>query len=218
MVIVSILAAIFRGGSGVNSVVGIKKCSGGDFGILAAYIAVLLFLPIYCYLIVFKEQKLKKEINYDLDPKEVMLTNKSFVGTVLYSGFTGMITTITGLGGGVVLNPWFSFLHFLPVTASWTLNFLVVLSKIAAVIVAVIGGQVLYSYVFFYGCLVALLMVIIENTVLIVVKKMKTQIILPIGMIVILLTSLTLNLYIGISTWVQRTRAGKPTWVFSNYC
>lgn len=218
VLILSIMAALFRGGSGANSVVGIKKCSAGDFGVLAAYIALLFFLPIYSYTVIFREQDLKKEIGYDLDRKEIILSRKDFWFTVGYSGFTGMITTITGLGGGVLLNPWFSVLHISPVTASWTINFMVLLSKIAAVIVAVVGGQVLYSYVFFYGCLVALLMLVIENSVLIVVKKTKSQIMLPLGMIAILLTSFILNVYLTVHIWSEKEKAGKPTWVFADYC
>lgn len=218
VIAVSILASLFRGGSGVNSIIGVKRCSSEDWGIFSAYILCLVFLPVYCYLVVFKEQKIKAEIKYDLDPHEVLFSNKSFGATVLYSGFTGVLSTITGNGGGAILNPWFTWMKYMPITASWTINFLVVISKIAAVLVAIIGGQIIYSYVFFYGILVAVLIIIMENTLLVVVKKMKSQIVMPIGMILVLLVSLSMNLYLGISTWVDKAKAGKPTWVFSSYC
>lgn len=212
VVVLSIALAVIKNEAKV------KRCTGFDWGLLAGYVFLLLIMPAYCYMVIRSEQIQKKEVKYNLDPKEVHFESKLYIATNAYSGLSGLISTITGIGGGVLLTPWLTYLKVFPVTASWTLNYLVLISKIAAVIVAMIGGQVLYAYVFFYGCLIAAMVVVVENTVLIVIKKMKSQIILPVGMFLVLLTSLILNLYLGIDDIIEKANEGKSAWQFSSYC
>lgn len=218
VLVVSVLTGIFRGGKGLDSVIGVKKCSGADWGLLAAYCVILGALPCYSYFVVFKEQKLKQKINWNLDPAEVTFTKSTFFVKVTWSAFTGLVSTITGLGGGVILTPMMAWMNYMPVTASWTINLLVLLSKIAAFIVAILSGQLLYDYVFFFGCLIALTIIGAENTVLILVKKMNSQIILPIILFSIMFFALILDLYLGINQWVEKDKAGKSAWEFASYC
>lgn len=218
VLVISILAGLFRGGAGLKSIIGIKKCAAGDWIVLALNILILGSLPIYSYFVIMKEQKHKKEINWNANPTEVFLTNKTFSMTVIYSAFAGFMSSITGLGGGVILTPFFAFLNYSPVTISWTINIMVFLSKIAAVLQGILSGQILYSYVLFYGCLIALLTVIAENTLLKVIKKIKTQVIIPIGITIVLTISLCMNLYLGISEWVEKKKAGSSAWIFIKYC
>lgn len=218
VLVISILAGLFRGGAGLKSIIGIKKCAAADWIVLAINILLLGSLPIYSYFVIMKEQKHKKEINWNANPTEIFLTNKTFSMTVIYSAFAGFMSSITGLGGGVILTPFLAFLNYSPVTISWTINIMVFLSKIAAVLQGILSGQILYSYVLFYGCLIALLTVIAENTLLKVIKKMKSQVLIPIGIMVVLTISLCMNLYLGISEWVEKQKKGSSAWILYKYC
>ena len=51
VLVISILAGLFRGGAGLKSIIGIKKCAAGDWIVLALNILILGSLPIYSYFV-----------------------------------------------------------------------------------------------------------------------------------------------------------------------
>ena len=205
VLVLTVLITLFRGGKEVKSIIGIPMCSGGDWGLLAAYTVLMIILHLYSYFVITKEQVLRERIHFEkADPSRVVITKKMFWMTTFWSGFTGFITTITGLGGGVLLTPYFVWMNYSAVSASWTINLMVLLSKVAAIVVAVLAGQFLTDYVFFYGGLITVAMVIAENTLLILLKKLKSQVIILSGFVLILVISLIMNAYIGIQDGINK--------------
>ena len=186
--------------------------------ILGFYSTVLILATGYAGHVIFSEQRFKEIIGWNLDPDEVHYTKKTFAATILWSMITGFVATVTGLGGGTLLNPFFSWLKYQPVTASWTINLNTLLSKIAAVILIIISGHMMTGYVLLYGILISIAIFIAENTLLVYIKKRKSQVIIPIGFLCIVLLSLGFTSYITYSNFTKKQSKGGSLWDLGKYC
>lgn len=128
------LVAVLRGGRGSPSVIGISRCSSGDWIIFLLYIGSVGYYLHRSYFVIFQEQELKQEVGWEKDKAEVHFTHEQYLFGVAWTSVTGMLSTILGVGGGILLNPLMMRFQFMPVTAAWTINLNTVIGKVAAVI------------------------------------------------------------------------------------
>ena len=84
------------------------------------------------------------------------------------------MSTIIGIGGGLLFTPYLLKLGYSPIVSSWTINVSTLLSKIAAVIVNYMIGDILLSYVWMYGGIICALTIISENGILMLVKRFNS--------------------------------------------
>lgn len=218
VIAISLLLGLFRGGQGFDSIVGIKKCSTEDWIVVAVYTLSLIAITFYSTVLIFQEQRHKQMIGWNLDPEEVHFTRKTFAATLTWSYITGILSTVTGLGAGTLLNPFFWWLKFQPVTASWTININSLLSKLAAVIIILLSGQMIWDYVLVFGGLIAVAIMISENLLLGIIKKTKSQVIMPIGLFSVLVVCISitcLNTYFNLQ---EKQEKGLSIWRFGKYC
>lgn len=218
VLVLSILVAILRPGKGFKALTGILKCSDTDWGIFSLYIILMAGLPIYSAWTVLQEQNLKKEIHWEKDKTEVHFDKKSLIAAVIFCCFVGLVSAILGIGGGILLTPLFLRYKYMPVTSSWTINFNTLLAKVAAVITNIMSGDVIYSYVLFYGGLCTASIVISENVVLEMIKKTKNQTYYPVVFLIVLLVTLTFTIYVGVDNWITKASQGINVWQFNSYC
>lgn len=218
VIISTILVGVLRGGQGFKSPFEVRSCSPGDWLILAGYFLFLLLISIIVRSIIKKEQKHKQKIGWEKNPEEVYYSDKTLGVATVWGVIAGFLATITGMGGGTLLNPLFAWLKYQPVTASWTININTLLSKIAAVTIIWLSGDILYSYVLFYGGIIAISIVIAETTLLGVIKKRKSQLIIPSGLLLILVVSCGFMTYIAINEYQEKAQSGKPVWHIKKYC
>jgi len=214
-----VLVAIFRAGSKTKkSTIGVNRCDAWDWVILFVYIALMAAIPFYSTYVVVKEQNLKNQIGWNLDEKEVKFTKNSAMHVVFYSCAVGFLSSIMGIGGGILLTPFLLRYNYMPVTSSYTININTLLGKVAAVIVNFMAGDLLLDYSFFYGGIITIGIVISESVVLEWIKKKKTQLFYPIAFLIIVLISLVFVLYVGIDKWVKDSSKGINVWKFKAYC
>lgn len=219
LVLLSVLVSLLRPGKTPTSLVGIKKCSAGDFLVIAGFIILVALFPVYVYKIISKEQEHKEKIGWKKGKDEVYLSKGQFVFANVWSAISGLISTILGVGGGILLNPLMAILHYLPATASWTINVNALVGRFAAVIVHIIYGDLLYDYVLFFGVIVAITVFFSENVVnYYLLKKLKSQ--RPYAMIFLAVCtiSLILNVLVGVDKWIADTNKGIDVWVFKPLC
>ena len=103
--------------------------------------------------------------------KEVTFSLKTFIFLTIFSSGAGLVSTIIGIGGGLLFTPYLLKLGYSPIVSSWTINVSTLLSKIAAVIINYMTGDILLSYVWMYGGIICVGIIISENTILMIVKK-----------------------------------------------
>lgn len=218
MVMLSILVSVLRPGKNPDSLVGIHKCSAGDYLILLAYAIMMLAFPYYAYKLILKEQAHKQQIGWKKHSEEVYLDGKKMVYMNVWCSVSGLISTLLGIGGGVLLNPLLGLLHYLPSTASWTINLTALVGKIAATLVHIFFGELLYDYVLFYGVIIAFFVFWSENLAKYLMKKWGSQMIYATIFVVIVLFSLGMNLGVGIDRVNYDTSKGKNIWQFKSLC
>ena len=218
IILFSILAGLLKGGDGFASIAGIKKCTAGEWAVLCCFGLGLFGATLYSSHVIFKEQGLKRKIGWDLDPAEIHFTKKTFIIAVLWSMFSGMMATITGLGGSTLLTPLFWWLTYQPVTAAWTINLSSLMSKLAAVIVLFLAGKVKFDYVGVFGFAIAVSIVVAENTLLVFIKKTKSQLIMPIGLLLIQIIIVVASAYVTFNHVHDILDKGQSLWEFGDYC
>ena len=219
MILLSVLVSLLRPGKTPTSLVGIKKCSAGDYLVLIGFAIIMAFLPFYAYNLIQKEQAHKDKIGWVKAKDEVYLDKNKFIFSNVWSGVSGLISTLLGIGGGILLNPLMAILHYLPATASWTININALVGRFAAVIVHIIYGDLLYDYVLFCGVIIAVVIFFSENVVnYYLLKKLKSQ--RPYAMIFLAVCTicLILNVLVGVDTWIADANKGIDVWVFKPLC
>ena len=219
MILLSVLVSLLRPGKTPTSLVGIKKCSAGDFLVLAGYMILMAFLPVYAYKLIQTEQKHKDRIGWIKANDEVYLDRNKFIFSSIWSGVSGLISTLLGIGGGILLNPLMAILQYLPASASWTINLNALVGRFAAVITHIIYGDLLYDYVLFCGVVISIVVYISENLMnYFLLKKLKSQ--RPYAMIFlgVVLLSLVLNVLVGVDKWITEQSKGIDVWKFKSLC
>ena len=149
-----ILLTFFKGGKGVDSIVGIT-CESPWYGILIGiqFTWTLGFASLYGYKIT-KATEEKKALGYPFHPHDVLW---DFPKTRFYAFFTlvaGVVAGLIGIGGGMVLGPLMLVMGIHPRVSTATTATMVVLTSSSVAVLFVTAGLVPWQYAvcFFYIC------------------------------------------------------------------
>ena len=219
IVILAILLALFRGGKTFKSIIGLKKCSAGDWSLLVVYFLILSALPFYTYYIIEREQRRKASIGWkSVCPEEVPYTKRMIILTFIFCSLVGFLSTVIGIGGAILLIPFLTAQKFMPVKSSYMIIIATLISKIAAVIIHIVSGDLMTDYTLFFGVLITLSAVLAEFAALWVVKKYKSQLLYPSIFVCLTIISFVLTLAVGINKWKTDNAKGIDVWKFKTYC
>ena len=122
VLVLSLAVALLRGRKSRKSVIGVAACSSSDWLILVGYVVLMVFLPVYTKIVVFREQAKKKRIGWDLGDKEVTFSLQTFIFLTIFSSGAGLVSTIIGIGGGLLFTPYLLKHGYSPIVSSWTIN------------------------------------------------------------------------------------------------
>mmetsp|Transcript_3857 Transcript_3857/g.5650 ORF Transcript_3857/g.5650 Transcript_3857/m.5650 type:complete len:565 (-) Transcript_3857:136-1830(-) len=145
-----ILLTFFKGGKGVESLIGIK-CDSPWYAVLIAlqFVWTLGFATVYG-LKLLKRQNARAAVNYPYLPKDVLWDNKKLR---FYSTFTfvaGIVAGLIGIGGGMVLGPLMLQMGIHPRVSSATTATMIVLTSSSVAILFVTAGLVPWEYAVFF--------------------------------------------------------------------
>ena len=211
--------SFLKGGRGFESVIGIVKCSEGEAYLLGGYIILMSLVAGYAFRVVSDIQRMKDTVNWsEYDQKDVVYSRRVLMKCLLMSSFNGFVSTIAGLGGGFFYNPFLMSIGFEPLIASWTVSCLTLISKIGAVMVHLVSGDILMEYALFYGVIVSMGIIISENLFLAILKRYGGQRFLILTFAGMTILSLFLVGYVGIEKWLRELETGKDIWEVQKYC
>ena len=148
-----ILLTFFKGGKGVDSIVGIT-CESPWYGILIGiqFTWTLGFASLYGYKIT-KATEEKKALNYPFHPHDVLW---DFPKTRFYAFFTlvaGVVAGLIGIGGGMVLGPLMLVMGIHPRVSTATTATMVVLTSSSVAVLFVTAGLVPWQYAVCFFCI-----------------------------------------------------------------
>lgn len=216
LVIVFALTLVFlRGGKGMKSVVGIQNCSGMDVMISASYVLITISLGGFSYLLINREQKMKKQVKWVYRKGEVELTNGFILKSQLMALIVGLIASMIGIGGNMLLTPILLSYGYLPQVISSTGLYLIFLNKSISIAVFLANGSMPLDYFMLLGGVCMMSVALAQWRVGILIKQIGRQSIISfmfVGVVSLALCMIVFSLVtLLIDDYMEITK-------FKNYC
>lgn len=152
----SLLVIFFRGGSGLTSIIGASRCSSLDWIILACYIILLAILALLSALFIHQDEAQKEKGKWNFTEIDKKITKSFLIKGNIIGLITGLIGSITGIGGGIILNPVLLSFKIIPQVTSFVSMYLTFWNKIVSGTVDLLSGQMPVDYMLFIGGLLVL--------------------------------------------------------------
>ena len=146
----------------MKSIIGSERCSDIDWIILAIYVFLLGVLALLGALFINQDEKLKEKGKWKFTEIDKKIT-KGFLYKGNFIGFmTGIIGSITGIGGGIILNPVLLSFKIIPQVTSFVSMYLTFCNKIVSGTVDMLSGEMPIDYMLFIGALLVVGVVFVE--------------------------------------------------------
>lgn len=214
----SMLIIFLRGGKGMKSIIGVKKCDTADWVLFTSYSILVFCFVLMGNRIVINEQKLKEETNWEYHKDEKIFDKKFIFKANILAFLVGAVSSIVGIGSGMIINPLLLSMDFLPQIVSFTGMYPTVINKFVASTVFLIAGQTPVDYLFFTGFLLSIGVVFVEWKVAQLVERLGRQSIISFLFAGILTIGLFLTLYVGFLDTLKTIEHGKSLLGFKNFC
>lgn len=146
----SIATSALIGSKSFKSVIGLKLCEGGYFGILFAYIIIMLS----CSLLVIRYERKKQKIcelgKYKVDDSDLEWTTGMCAKVFFIGLISGFLVGLLALGAGYTIGPALLVLKVRPEVSTLTTSFVLCALACTALVQYFIFGMVDYSYAVVY--------------------------------------------------------------------
>lgn len=146
------LLTFFKGGKGVESLVGID-CSSPWYGVLIGIQFLWTFgFALYFAIKLMKETIVKKSVGYPFHSQDVLW---DFEKTRFYAFFTflaGVVAGLIGIGGGMVLGPLMLVMGIYPRVSTATTATMIVLTSSSVAVLYITSGLVPWQYAITFFC------------------------------------------------------------------
>jgi len=145
-----LLLTLFKGGKGVESLVGIT-CASPWYGVLIALQFTWMFaFALYYGLKLVSKQKARVAVRYPYLPDDPIWDTASLRFYGAFTFVAGVIAGLIGIGGGMVLGPLMLVMGIHPRVSSATTATMIVLTSSSVAVIFVTSGLVPWSYAVFY--------------------------------------------------------------------
>lgn len=141
----TIIYFLFRGSESLPSVLGLPKCHWVQNVVLGITLVGILAIQFFSVRIVKQEQAMKLKHNLH-QPHEVFFTNEKILFLISFATVIGFLTNLLGIGGGFVIFPMLTSMGISPLVASASTLFMIFLSKVVAVLLAVLSPNLKIDY------------------------------------------------------------------------
>ena len=148
------LSSLLRGSKKNESIIGIDRCSTGDFVILALLIVLILGVTILSVRNVKEEALIKARIGFPRVPSDIDWAGKTTVKLVILGFAGGCLSSLFGLGGSVIYNPIMLGLGVAPQVASATGMYMVMFTTLSSSKLFIVAGKLNIGYAFWLGTFV----------------------------------------------------------------
>lgn len=150
-----VLLTFFKGGKGVESIIGITCNSPWYAVLICIQFAWTLGFALVFGLKLVKRQAAKKAVQYPFLPNDVLWDNKKLRFYAFFTFIAGVVAGLIGIGGGMVLGPLMLVMGIHPRVSSATTATMIVLTSSSVAILFVTAGLVPWEYAvfFFFVCL-----------------------------------------------------------------
>lgn len=149
--VVVIIDQIIEGNSKVPSLIGISKCSSLYWLVFVIYCCVSLFFIKMAFDNIKARYAYKKSIDPNTNDDKLKYLEANTVRIVLLTVFAGIVSSMVGIGGGMITNPILLGMGLDPKATSSTSTFLIMTTALASSFIYLISGQLNISYAICMG-------------------------------------------------------------------
>ena len=149
--VVVIIDQIIEGNSKVPSLIGITKCSSIYWLVFIIYCCVSLFFIKMAFDNIKARYAYKKSIDPNTNDDKLKYLEENTVRIVLLTVFAGIVSSMVGIGGGMITNPILLGMGLDPKATSSTSTFLIMTTALASSFIYLISGQLNISYAICMG-------------------------------------------------------------------
>lgn len=140
------IATISLGTKDIKSMLGVRHCSAFYWILYIWYLAYFCVMIKYWVSHVFEEHKSKLLYGYNFNKNDIRWSRKSVDLLVMVAFFCGVLSSITGMGGGMIYAPLLLALNLHPSVATSTATLFNFFSSLANAIFAILTNQVYFDY------------------------------------------------------------------------
>jgi uncharacterized membrane protein YfcA len=218
ILLLSLAVTVLRGGKGMESIIGAKKCTTKDWSIFCIYFLLVTLFAIAGSKLVSNEQKLKVEADWQASKYEKNFDKKFVILGNIFGALIGFVSANVGIGGGLMITPLLLSYDFLPQVVSFTGMYLVVANKLVSTTVFLLSGTLPLDYMMFIGMFLVVGVLIVEWKVGKIVKEKGRPSIISFIFVGIVFVGVALVGYSGTLNVMKDKAAGKDIWAFGNFC
>lgn len=172
--VVAGLIALLRGGSGFQGWARTSQCTPLDWGLFAILAVSMFGFAFLGSRYVLSKQAQKKHLKFD-DRNDVEWTAQTIGKGWAFTVFMGACSTLSGLGGGSIMAPFFYSINLMPKSASATSLLTIFFSKIVVTVMNYVAGVLPLNYLLFVGSFIFVGGVISNYMSGYIQKKFKRQ-------------------------------------------
>ena len=213
-----ILVSLFRGTKRSPSIVGITRCSAGDWIVFILFILAIIAVSIFSSVFLMLNHKRKVKHGYEFVKGDMKWTPVKIASLIGIAFIAGLLASMLGLGGGVVFNPLLLELGILPIVASATGMYMVMVSTFVNTILYAFAGFLNYGFAFWQAAFTLVGTVIGMIAVKKALKKTGRPSILVILLSVVIIFTAIVIIINSTITLIEDMGAGKNVWKFTWMC
>lgn len=209
---------MLKGSKKTPSIIGVQNCSAEYWVLSMAFIPISMISIYFIAKVSIQEYLYMKKVHFNFLETDLHLNKMAIIKISIYGFAVGVLGSMLGIGGGIILGPLFLEMKLDPTVASYTASFLAFFTAGSSTLQYIVWGQMIYDYsgmaILFgtFGGIIGL------YTILRFVQKYNKQSIIVIFLAITLILSCACLIYTGIFKMINEESNGKDAWEFKSLC
>jgi uncharacterized membrane protein YfcA len=195
--IIVIVNQLLEGNTNLSSLIGVIRCSILYWIIFGLFFVILILSIKFAYSIVKSHLEERKRIDSNYKDDKLVKISQHIIKIVILGVLAGVVSSMVGIGGGMLIISLLSILGLEPREISSTSNFLVITSTISTTLLFSFAGQLKYSYALWMAIPCSAAALVGSFLVLKHINKTKRSSFLMEIMLYLMIASLCILLYRG---------------------
>ncbi|KAJ3447546.1 protein yippee-like [Anaeramoeba flamelloides] len=165
--------SLFKGGDEKYSIIGVEKCSLKFWIIIVCIYPVIIISTYLVIKYLDKTEKTKIKLKWKFNPGDIRWDRRAFILIPSLSLLTGIIASLIGIGGGLLISAFLVELNCLPPVISATSAAIILFTSSSTSLQYLIIGQLSPEYAAWYFSLSFIAFIIGQLVFVRLVKKLK---------------------------------------------
>jgi uncharacterized membrane protein YfcA len=208
LVFLMIAHALLIGGKASASLVGIQKCTAAYWGGYWAIFPVFVLVNVAVGYYLIRENNVKEQLGYPFQEGDIHWTPRTTLIISTICVVAGILSSLLGIGGGMVISPLLLQFNVLPEVTAATSSFMIMFTALAAVVQYIIAGRIVLDYGVYFATVGVVSSVLGQTTLTWFIRKYKKQSLLVFITAFIISASTVLLFISGLQTIITQYQAG----------